>query len=97
MDKVDYLVNVLTEECCEVGQRACKAVRFGLYETQEGHTQNNLQRLIGELNDILGTIETLQEEGVDFSEFGDRMAVDRKKASIKKYFTRSIEHGKLEE
>jgi hypothetical protein len=97
MNKQDYLVNIVGEEGCEVGQRACKATRFGIFETQDGHTENNWDRLIGEVNDLLGTLELCAEEGLDTSKLGDRIAIDRKKANVKKYMQRSREHGKLED
>ena len=54
-----YLLTCLAEECNEVAQRAIKAARFGLFETQPGHTQDNKFRLEEELGDLLGVMAML--------------------------------------
>lgn len=58
------LLTILGEECNEVAQRVCKALRFGLYEVQPGQTMANEARIAYELCDVLGTIERLQSLGV---------------------------------
>jgi len=52
----------LAEECAEVAQRASKLLQFGPDEVQEGQGENNLQRLRGELNDLLSIVEILESE-----------------------------------
>lgn len=51
------ILTILIEECSEVQQRATKALRFGLAETQPGQPLNNSARLgmeIGDLREMVG-------------------------------------------
>jgi len=41
LNRAEYLLSVLAEECCEVAQRATKAQRFGLREIQPDQPFNN--------------------------------------------------------
>lgn len=59
MTKKEYLLTVLIEECAEVAQRACKALRFGLDEVQPGQSDNNLRRLERELADLMAVSDEL--------------------------------------
>lgn len=59
MNKTEHLLTVLTEECAEVAQRACKAARFGLTEVQPGQHEDNTRRLERELADLMATAELL--------------------------------------
>lgn len=59
MNKTEYLLTTLAEECAEVAQRACKALRFGLSEIQPGQPDDNKRRLERELADLMATAEML--------------------------------------
>ena len=58
------LLVILAEECCEVGQRVSKALRFGLLEVQPGQDLTNAQRIAYEVGDIVTTVERLKAEAV---------------------------------
>lgn len=58
------ILTCLIEECAEVTQRATKAIRFGLGETQPGHTLTNLQRLSSEVGDLLGMVDLATRAGL---------------------------------
>lgn len=58
------LLTVLAEECCEVGQRVAKALRFGVAEVQPGQPLSNARRISDELGDLLGVMDRLLERGV---------------------------------
>ena len=72
MNKTEYLLTVLMEECAEVAQRASKAIRFTLEEIQpgmhEGYQDTNKRRLERELGDLLAVMQelglTIHEEDV---------------------------------
>jgi len=64
MTRTELLLTVLSEECTEVGQRACKAIRFGLNEVQEGQEKTNAERLIYEFNDLLAVMYQLKDDGL---------------------------------
>jgi NTP pyrophosphatase (non-canonical NTP hydrolase) len=59
MNELEHLLTVLTEECAEVAQRACKAARFGMTEIQPGQAEDNKRRLERELADLMATAELL--------------------------------------
>lgn len=45
MKRHEHLLSILAEECCEVGQRVSKALRFGLDEVQPGQDLSNAERI----------------------------------------------------
>lgn len=59
MNKKEYLLTCLTEECAEVSQRASKAIRFGLFEIQPGQRENNTRRLERELAEAVAVADLL--------------------------------------
>lgn len=68
MNRVEYLLGKIAEECCEVGQRAIKAQRFGINEVQPGQELSNRRRLQLELADLEASIQMLEKEtGESFS------------------------------
>ncbi len=58
------LLTILAEECCEVGQRVSKALRFGVNEIQPGQPLTNAQRISEELGDLFSVVDHLVELGV---------------------------------
>lgn len=59
MNKTEYLLSKLVEECCEVGQRVCKAMTFGLSEVQPGQPDDNKRRIERELGDLMEVADQL--------------------------------------
>jgi hypothetical protein len=109
MNDLEHKLTCLAEECSEVAicaneialaanqtaQRATKALRFGLEDVQPEQLLTNGQRLIAELNDLMGAVELLIEKGVIEWSI-DRKAVEAKKDKIKKYLVYSKECGTLQ-
>jgi hypothetical protein len=87
MKRWQYLLGVLSEECNEVGQRANKASRFGLFEIQDGQTMNNEERIVQEFADLLGVYEMLELP------WPSREMIDAKKSRVEKYMAISAERG----
>lgn len=58
------LLTILAEECCEVGQRVAKALRFGIDEVQTGQNLTNAERIMQELGDVMAVIDQLESIGV---------------------------------
>ncbi len=89
MNETEYLLSCVAEEGCEIGQRACKALRFGLEEVQPGQNEDNRRRLERELADLIGTARlmglTIREEDIA-----------AKIEKLKKYMGYSREVGTLE-
>lgn len=61
MKSDQYHLCKIAEEGCEIAQRAIKAQQFGLDETQDGQQFNNLERLVGEVHDLIVTFENFLE------------------------------------
>lgn len=99
MSRSEHLLSCLAEECCEVGQRVSKALRFGLHEIQQGQPLNNAHRIIDELNDLLSVVAILIEECIlpDFPEEGGQNLIDAKRAKIERFMAISRETGALSE
>ena len=57
MNADQYHLCKIAEECTEVGQRALKAMQFGLGEIQKGQGFDNLERLMNEFHDLFTTFE----------------------------------------
>ena len=56
-DKQKHYLLKIMEESMEVGQRASKAIQFGLEEVQPDQPLTNRERLIDELNDLFCVVE----------------------------------------
>lgn len=91
MTEQDYLVLLLAEEAAEVVHRASKAIRFGLDEIQRDHIDNNLVRLLHELNDLAAVAYLFQEDWMD------EQLIEAKKAKVERYMNYSRFLGRLEE
>lgn len=63
---IQHLLYCLNEECLEVAKEVDKSLRFGIDDTNflEPSGPNNRERIVDELNDLLGVIELLVLWGV---------------------------------
>lgn len=99
MNKEKYLLVKIQEECAEVSQRAAKAIRFGLSETQKGQDKNNLERLREEILDLLASFVIFEQEtgmNIDnFYQWNYDLLIDQRIDRIKKYMEYSKELGEL--
>ena len=94
MNRTEYLLTCLAEECCEVGQRVSKILRFGAKEIQPGYASTNIERLNDELADLYGVLRMLQLEDcgvILHSGTTDKMLEKEKK--VNKYFEYSKKMG----
>jgi hypothetical protein len=97
MNKEQYLLICLAEECTEVGQRCTKALRFGLGEIQEGQQLNNAERLALEITDLTAVLRELiscidphvREDKMEEPE----VLLDKKKSKIQEYMEYSKKRG----
>ena len=97
MNRLEHLLTIVGEEGGEVAGRASKAMRFGLNEIQPGQELSNLQRLVGEINDLLAVAELLHDSGIDMSAVGDRAQIAAKKAKVARFLEYSRLCGTLQE
>lgn len=93
MNRQENLLNHLTEECNEVGQRVSKALRFGLNEIQSGQLLDNAERILEELHDLISVALILQQEGVIGKVIPTVAQVEAKRAKIEKYLELSRSLG----
>lgn len=59
MNKTEYLLTTLSEECAEVSERAFRSALYGLEEIQPGEVEDNNRCLEREVADLLATAELL--------------------------------------
>lgn len=78
------LLTFLVEECAEVAQRATKAMRFGLDETQKGQPFDNSVRLGHELGDLSCVVGRMIKEHMIFEMDIDQGA-ENKSAQLKRW------------
>jgi hypothetical protein len=86
-----YLLIQLAEECAEVTQRVCKALRFGMDEVQPGQELDNAERIDQEFTDLL----TVHDELVERCELLPQQPCKAKREKIAKYMDYSREQGVL--
>lgn len=101
LNKLEYTLVQLQEECAEVSQRAAKALRFGMYEIQPGQEKSNLERLEDEAIDLLTMLAILDSQlGDVMCIFNDpekfELAMNAKKEKVLQYMKYSREKGLLE-
>ena len=86
MNKKEYLLTVLSEECAEVIELCSKIIRFGENNIAPDETSTNKERIQAELNDIFGVISLLQDENVlDENALQGKFVVE-KKNKVEKYW-----------
>ena len=98
MNKEKYLLVKIQEECAEVSQRAAKAIRFGLKETQKGQDKNNLERLKDEILDLLAAFVIFEDETeIELIDVNFDDLVKERIERINKYMDYSREIGELDD
>lgn len=96
MNRTEHLLSCLAEECCEVGQRVSKALRFGLSEVQPGQPFTNADRIMHEFHDLLTVVEMLHDNGTLPAHMIPSLDTRRaKRAKIEKFMAISREQGVL--
>ena len=106
MDRKEHLLTILGEECSELHQDICKALRFGMNDKSPISVLDNTQLMFKEFNDILAMVDMINEyvtnepwNGVTYTEEGilyrDENMIQAKKAKVEKYLLYSKEKGTL--
>lgn len=97
INRKQYLLLKLNEECVEVAQRCSKQIQFGKNERQKGQNHTNSERLEGELLDLFVIVRMLREA----KEIGRPSraqwlhALRKKRKKIDKYLKYSRKLGKV--
>lgn len=96
MDLHEHLITCTAEEGCEIGQAGHKALRFGLDDVNPKTGRTNRGDLVAEVNDLIGVLELLQENGIQLPGLYDRTAIDAKKARVMTWLDHSHAVGTLQ-
>ena len=89
---------VLAEEMMEAGQRAIKALRFGLDQVQPGQELSNTSRVRGEVLDVLAVCSMLRDEGIELFNFAsnsDMRHMRDKVEQVERFMQISYDQGVL--
>lgn len=88
-DNINYNLNLLQEECNEVGAMASKILRFGLmsYNPYDPERAFNYQLLQQELGDVLALIDILVENDIGITYEGLQEAKLRKLAKLQRFYS----------
>lgn len=95
MNRSEYLLTCLSEECDEVGQRVSKALRFSLGEVQPGQPLSNAERIVEELQDLISVAALLRARGLIGEFYPTATQILAKDAKIEKFMAISREQGVL--
>lgn len=98
MTRQEHLLVLISEECAEVSQRACKALRFGLQEIQPDQELTNYHRMMYEFADLLSVMDMLHEASTGHvSEDAIHVQIQNKRIQVEKFLLYSKECGTLDD
>lgn len=100
INKTTYLLICVIEECAEVIQRVCKAIRFGLKEIQPGQDLNNEERIFAEACDLAAVMAMLETQGVKLGNpknDGAKILIEMKIRKVEEFMKLSRKLGVLED
>lgn len=95
MNKQEYLLTVLSEECSEIIKDVAKAQRFGLNDVNPTTGKTNKEAIQAEVNDAFGTLFLLSEAGFLDTDFISEELALKKAEKVKKWMKYSEEQGCL--
>ena len=96
MNTTEHLLVCANEEGLEIGQAADKALRFGLHDGYPETDRTNITDFVAEVNDLVGVLELMQENGIKLPNLFDRLAIEAKKARVNKYMDVARRLGTLQ-
>ena len=96
MNRQEYLLVCLNEECLEVGKEVDKALRFGLddWSPNDTPTETNRKKITQELTDLIAVAQMLKDE-LYIDEFMVDDKLYEKKIRVEYYMTISEKLGIL--
>lgn len=94
---IAHLLSCLGEEGAEISQCCSKINRFGLHDVNilKPAGENNVQRLVAELNDLLAVVDMLVADGVIPPLWNDDAAKLRKMAKVRRFMRYARKKGTL--
>ena len=86
MERLDYLLVCMMEECSEIQKLCSKSIRFGLYDFHPERNDSNLNELRQEIIDFHAVLELIEEEAmVTISQIHDRGKIGAKIRKVEKW------------
>jgi len=95
MNLEEYLLNRMGEEAAEITQASTKMLSFGITHRVPSNRMAASDCLVGEINDVLGVADFLNEIGVELFGIGKPQARKAKIQKIIAYMQVSIDAGCL--
>jgi len=97
MNVSEHLLSCLAEECGEVMQNASKSLRFGLDDRNvlDPTGPTNRERLVDELNDLIGVADMLSDRGMIPKNWRDQEKQDVKQHKVAKFMDYAASIGAL--
>lgn len=96
MNKKEYLLTCLAEECAEVAQACSKALRFGLDDKGPNHTLTNAEHISSELNDVIALVKMLEDAGyMPRPHRHSLIAIEEKKIRVQQFMEYAEQRGTL--
>jgi len=94
MNRTEYLLTCLAEECSEVQQAVAKALRFGLDVGFPGGRTTNAQDIARECVDVVAVIEMLETDKI-IKNIRTERSINNKKNKVFRYMEHSKKLGTL--
>lgn len=97
MNTTEHLLTCLGEEGSEISQDVSKCLRFGLSDRNvlDPTGPTNCERLVNELNDMLGVASLLSEFGIIPANWMDPEKQIAKKRKVRKFMGYAVTVGAL--
>lgn len=98
MNRQQFLLLKLIEECCEVQKPASKAIQFGMqsYNPFDVNKTTNQEMIEDELNDLIAIVEMLVEENVISTDWQKYEKKLRKKNKVNDFYELSKDLNNVE-
>lgn len=96
MNKEQFFLTKIAEECTEIAKVALKAQQFGLDNVKEGQLLTNRERLIEELNDLFVILSMMDANDLLVLSYYTDNEVEQKQNKVIKYLNKSIELGLID-
>lgn len=98
MNEQEHLLATLAEEGGEIAYDCTKSLRFGLNDTnvKEPNGPNNRERLISELNDLIGVVELMVEKRYLPYDWLQREKIEAKKEKVRRFMDYARSTGALQ-
>lgn len=85
------VLEIILEECAEVQHRICKAMRFGMEESQKDQQFTNRQRIAIEVGDLYGILHVAIKEHILSADIMQVQKITKSK-KLEKYMQTTTEY-----